>query len=192
LNDTIYIFHGLKTDENLLVNLLNGKTLETASLVFETDKIVKSTSGASIEDFITEFDNLIKRVDKEIIDEIKKEKPAAPSRSEDEDLHGRNSRRFMPYANPDPPSRDFRLIDPLRDIGRGDLNPLGVGGGMIFDPTRDFNNPLRIPGRFPPGHPPGARFDPINPLGGGGRLNPDPDHFRPPGPPPDGYDDMFM
>lgn len=31
-----------------------------------------------------------------------------------------------------------RIIDPLRDIGRGDLDPLGRGGGgMIFNP---FNN----------------------------------------------------
>lgn len=52
----------------------------------------------------------------------------------------------------------FRRLDPLRDIGRGDLDPLGRGGGgMIFDP---FNrNPdgilpigpdLRpLPGKFP-------------------------------------------
>lgn len=33
-----------------------------------------------------------------------------------------------------------RLIDPLRDIGRGDLDPLGRGGGgMLFNPP--FNNP---------------------------------------------------
>lgn len=150
-----------------------------------------STTGATVEDFISEFDNLFSRVDKEIIEEIKKDKPSKSTRTEDEDSHSRTARRFLPYANPDPPNRDFRQpfnrFDPLRDIGRGDLNPLGGGGGMILDPIR-FNPPI---GRLPPGHPPGARFDPINPLLGG-RMDPDNDHFRPPGPPPDGYDDMFM
>lgn len=33
-----------------------------------------------------------------------------------------------------------RIIDPLRDIGRGDLDPLNRGGGgMLFNPP--FNNP---------------------------------------------------
>lgn len=97
----------------------------------------------------------------------------------------RSSRRFTPYADPNP-SRDFRIIDPLRDIGRGDLDPFGQGGGMLFDPRR--------PGLMNPhprlGIPPGARFDPPNPFPG--RMDPDNDHYRPPGPPPDGYDDMFM
>lgn len=44
------------------------------------------------------------------------------------------------------------MIDPLRDIGRGDLDPLGRGGGgMLFNPP--FNNPNimqpRGPGRNP-------------------------------------------
>lgn len=37
--------------------------------------------------------------------------------------------------------------------------------------------------------PPGARYDPPNPLR---RLGPDNDHLPPPGMPPPGYDDMFM
>lgn len=33
-----------------------------------------------------------------------------------------------------------RIIDPLREIGRGDLDPLGRGGGgMLFNPP--FNSP---------------------------------------------------
>lgn len=90
----------------------------------------------------------------------------------------------------------FRLFhsidDPLRNIGRGDLDPLGRGGGgMLFNPP---GMPFRpeIPGR--PGHPlpgviPGARFDPFGPIDPGriGRSGPDPDHLPPPG-----YDDMFM
>lgn len=45
----------------------------------------------------------------------------------------------------------FRIIDPLRDIGRGDLDPLGRGGGgMIFNPFNN-NNPLQMPPRGPDG-----------------------------------------
>ncbi len=59
---------------------------------------------------------------------------------------------------------------PPVNIGRGDLDPfyfdpLGGGGGMIFDPFRagGLSRP-RIPTDLPPGAvPPGARFDPFQP-----------------------------
>ena len=55
---------------------------------------------------------------------------------------------------------------------------------LIVGPLNPGYNPLGVPNN--PGRPfPGARFDPVNPLG---RLNPDNDEF----PPPPGYDDMFM
>lgn len=87
-----------------------------------------------------------------------------------------------------------RDVDPLRDIGRGDLDPLGRGGGgMLFNPPgMPFRpgmprDPLR-PGGMP-GVIPGARFDPFGPIDPNrhGRMGPDPDHLPPPG-----YDDMFM
>lgn len=58
---------------------------------------------------------------------------------------------------------------------------------MLFNPP--FNpDPLRLPGIIP-----GARFDPFGPEPGMfPRPGPDPDHLRPPGNPPPGYDDMFM
>lgn len=79
---------------------------------------------------------------------------------------------------------------PPNDVGRGDLDPLGRGGGgMLYNPP-DLNN---IMPRFPNlARPPGARFDPFgppdaDPLRAGRRPNSN-DHFRP----PDYYDDMFM
>lgn len=43
---------------------------------------------------------------------------------------------------------DCRVIDPLRDIGRGDLDPLGRGGGgMLFNPP--FNHPNILQPRGP-------------------------------------------
>ena len=114
------------------------------------------------------------------------------------------------------PTRGFKIPDvdgdPIRDLGRADLDPfgggiglggIGSGGGMLMDP-RGFRRP-----QLPQGIVPGARFDPIGPPGGlggfggnrgargGGGLGgpprlpfgfPDPDHERAPG----GYEDMFM
>lgn len=103
--------------------------------------------------------------------------------------------------------RDPRSNDPLRDLGRADLDPFsgGIGGGMIFDPLRAERRgrggtPFGPDGRpLPHGSvPPGARFDPFAPPGAGGipgrgrggrgrGFGPDPDHHAPPG-----WDDMFM
>lgn len=81
----------------------------------------------------------------------------------------------------------LRVLDPLRDIGRGDLDPFGRGGGMLFNPPGMPFQPS-FPGNLPPaGIVPGARFDPFSPPQSGGRPNPNNDHFRPPG-----FDDMFM
>lgn len=101
--------------------------------------------------------------------------------------------------------REPRAVDPLRDLGRSDLDPFsgGVGGGMLFDPLRVGRGggpaaPFGPDGRpLPRGAvPPGARFDPFTPFGQGGAppgrgrgrgFGPDPDHDPPPG-----WDDMFM
>lgn len=76
-------------------------------------------------------------------------------------------------------------------VGRGDLDPLGRGGGgMLFNPPRGgFELPPDGPAI---GRPPGARFDPFRPPGADPlRAERRPnrgDHFHPPG----YYDDMFM
>lgn len=81
----------------------------------------------------------------------------------------------------------------MRNVGRGDLDPFGRGGGMLFNPPGRFEPGLPgMPGRpgFPhPGIVPGARFDPFGPPDPDriGRAGPNPDHLPPPG-----YDDMFM
>lgn len=90
------------------------------------------------------------------------------------------SRPTHPPANYPPLSHP----DPLRNIGRGDLDPFGRGGGMIFNPAMGPRVPIPDPD-FQARIPPGARFDPIFPNN---RHDPNPDHMRP----PDGYDDMFM
>lgn len=100
--------------------------------------------------------------------------------------------------NPHPSAFPRPILDPylefgaLHNVGRGDLDPFGRGGGMLFNPpdlhTMPNLGPFGPGGRRPLGVPPGARFDPIGPPGPNNRMGPDHDHFRPPG----GYDDMFM
>ncbi|CAO1407322.1 unnamed protein product [Diamesa serratosioi] len=191
LRKQIYILFGIVSDDLLLVNLLDAKTFKTTNLAFEVNKIVKSKTGSTFEDFIDSANNkiVIARMNKEIVTPILETSDATKSEST-------NPEPSRPVSNPShqlPPLRrnnnneDYRHIDPLRVIGRGDLNPFGGGGGMIFRPELPFG-----PGGFMPmgapnqGRPfPGARFDPPNPLG---RLNPDNDELQP----PPGYDDMFM
>lgn len=73
----------------------------------------------------------------------------------------------------------FGSLDPYRG-GGGDFPPPFPGGGGVGGGGR------------PPGIPPGARFDPygppINPRGG----IPDHNELQPPGPPPGGYNNMFL
>jgi len=188
INKQIFILFAIVTDDSLLINLLDGKTLNTASLVLDVQQIVKSTTGATFDDFVNDSEVLIKRINDEVIQPIlKKPEEKKSGESSSPLLVQQPHRPVIPHyyeENRDP----FFVRDPLRDIGRGDLDPWGRGGGMIFRPDMPLRpggiGPLR-----PPGVPPGARFDPPNPHG---RFNPDPDHFQPPGNLPPGYDDMFM
>lgn len=145
-------------------------------------------NGAGIDDYVKDVKVLMEQVDKEIIKSVvnPEKKVAAPVRepetSAPDPLMIGQPRLGRPYPY-DP------YADPLRDIGRGDLDPFGRGGGSIFQP----NYPHMPGGNMPfPGRIPGARYDPVNPFPPRNPNNPDPDHFRPPGPRPDGYDDMFM
>ncbi|CRK99484.1 CLUMA_CG012803, isoform A [Clunio marinus] len=193
LDKNIYLLYANSTSDSLVVNLIDAKTLQSSSLAFDVNAIVKSTTGRTIDDFVSSSEDLIKRIGDEIVKPIfkKDEKKAKTSEeSTSNPLLVRPPQRppMIPsfYDSRRDPLNPF--IDPLRDIGRGDLDPLGRGGGMLFQSNPSRYHPGRL-GGLPPdpgvlGIPPGARYDPPNPLG---RLNPDNDHLPPPG-----YDDMFM
>ncbi|KAG5680869.1 hypothetical protein PVAND_010350 [Polypedilum vanderplanki] len=185
LDKNIFILYGIVSDETIIINLLDGKTLKTASLVLNPKEVIKAKSGIAIEDFVNDSNAVIEKITDQLV------KPLISSETAKSATPGPSTNRdplLIRRVNPPPHSGivDPRTIDPLRDIGRGDLDPFGRGGGMLFQPDfrHEFgprnpinpNAPLRIP--------PGARYDPPNPFG---RLDPDNDHIRPPG-----YDDMFM
>lgn len=158
--------------------------MQATNLTFDISKVVKSKTGETLEDFINDSQTIIDRLDKDLIKPLLKEKVIQPETST-QPLPDLRARPLNPHGGYD--ARFHPVFDPLRDVGRGDLDPFGSGGGMLFRPPI-FGGIGGIGPMRPPGHPPGARFDPINPLNPLRRGEPEPDHFRP----PPGYDDMFM
>lgn len=126
----------------------------------ETDQIVKAVKGVTLDDFVTDSETLFKRIKEEIVDpvfkkaEVKKDEPTRSVRV-DNPLLVRPGR----HRTDDDGILYPIMPDDLRDIGRGDLDPFGRGGGMIFQPA-PFGpggiRPLggfhpRVPGGLPPG-----------------------------------------
>lgn len=188
LDKTIYILFGIVSEKSLVIAFLDTKTLNTTSITIDTEKIVKCKTGSSVDDYINDSEEIINNITCEIVQPMIQSCPST-SRGSQEPKKQRTTPRIeptIPYSDTPRPARSLidTTYDPLRNIGRGDLDPFGRGGGMIFQPDLPFRpgglNPLP-----PLGVPPGARYDPTGPLG---NIEPNPDHMRP----PPGYDDMFM
>lgn len=99
----------------------------------------------TLNDFVIDSESLIKRIDEDIVNPIfKKPKPV------DEPVSEASSNPLLVRPPINPPRYDDRrpyfVEDPLRNIGRGDLDPFGRGGGMIYQPF----NPLRPDQGFGP------------------------------------------
>lgn len=127
-NKEISILHGIVSDETLIVTLLDAKTLKTNTVVLKTKEIVKSVVGTTLDDFIPRPEKVIEEISKSIIN-VKSNQPSTST----------DRPRISDPLRVEPPSRGYGrepygIYDPLRDIGRGDLDPLGRGGGMLFRP----------------------------------------------------------
>ena len=207
-NKKLYILHGIKSDEDLLINLLKVDDQHVSSAQFPINQIVNNLHGP-LESLISSYQSVINIIQKELID------PVLPNNTAEGSTQTtsvwREPRRTDSYSTPDPlrvgpggsrPSSVPGLRDPGADplnVGSADLNPFARGGGgMIYDPFPPLRNPvnprrpaLGVPGRLPQGAvPPHARFDPFGPPDieqPRPRQDPDNDHLPPPG-----YDDMFM
>lgn len=192
----LYILHGVDTGGLLVVNLVQVKSLSASNVTFQIDETVKSLKGP-ITTLIPEVATALDRVRKELlvpVFESNKKDGETQTKKELEKVERVDVRPSNPLLiGGGVPGGRFGS-DPLGvgNVGRGDLDPFGRGGGMLFQPPGGFNPlaDLRRPGGS--GIVPGARFDPFGPTVG---TNPRP--FRQPGPdpdhlPPPGYDDMFM
>lgn len=169
--------------------------LTISNAAFSIDDTVMELKGPLVE-IMPDIQDILERLRKELLEPIQSNPPRT---IETQTTENRPATEPIP-SNPlfYPPQGRFPLNDrpdlmadpmnPLRDIGRGDLDPFGRGGGMLFNP------PMNPPGPLGPfagprvNIPPGARFDPFGPPGPNNRTGPDNDHFRPPG----GFDSMFM
>ncbi|XP_055627283.1 proteasome inhibitor PI31 subunit [Toxorhynchites rutilus septentrionalis] len=189
-NDQLYILHGTDSRGTMIVNLLKVKTLDVSNITLNIEDTVKQLKG-SITSLIPEASTVLSRIRdcllKPVIDGNQKDGEAQTETETQRPVRSDDPVNPLQIGRP-------RLPDPLGvgNVGRGDLDPLGRGGGMIFEPPGGFNPlaDLRRPG--PRGPIPGARFDPFSPpVGSNPRFyrvpDPDPDHMPPPG-----YDDMFM
>jgi len=189
-----YILKCIIVEKQLLITLLRVKDEKVLNLTLNQDIQIHNNFTNYKEAFLNR-PSLEKLVEKDLIEPLVEKK--------------------VPIAKEQPPLPEVSFEDPLiasrfnpersdqffPDIGRGDLDPFGRGGGMLMDPRHTRRPPVN-PSYLPPGAvPPGARFDPFGPeppqqfppgrfgppRPRGGFGEPNPDHLPPPG-----SDDMFM
>ncbi|KAG9430774.1 proteasome inhibitor PI31 subunit isoform X1 [Apis mellifera carnica] len=199
-NGKLFIFHGIKSDEDLLVNLLKIHDQKVSTIQFPINQTINDLHG-TLEVIIPSYQNIINIIQTDIIDTLIPSNTTENSTQTiyntpgDDSLRG-DPLRVLPQSSF--ASSQWRPAADPTNIGAADLNPLGRGGGMIFDPFSSQRNPidpyrpaLGVPGRLPSGAvPPFARFDPFGPPDldrPRPRRDPDNDHLPPPG-----YNDMFM
>lgn len=197
-NGNLYNLIGATTEGTLVINLLDIKTKNVSNIAFATKETVLSLCGG-IRMMVPQINEILDRFQRELIDPVFPGNRKAVTTQTHCLQTSENRQRIFPRNFSSDTTGINRTsgqpsgFDPLRDVGRGDLNPLGrgSGGGMIFSPPslNPFAGNLG-PNSFPDNRniPPGARFDPFTPPDGTGRINPNATHFRPP---PD-FDDMYM
>lgn len=196
-NGKLYLLIATLIEGNVIINM-NRICDNHASGTCINTNVVQVRTG-SLDKIIPTYDEVIKKTQTELINPMFENVPSkdtctqTPAQTQDTTnplLEPRRSNIYVPQRQPSLPS----FGNPF-GVGRSDLDPFAPpGGGMLFQPP-GFGSQLPGPPidpMLPPGSvPPGARYDPIRPLGGGPRItnprNPDHDHLPPPG-----YNDMFM
>jgi proteasome inhibitor subunit 1 (PI31) len=141
VNKDIYILHGIVSGETLLVNILEGKTLKTATVVLKTKEIVKSKTGVTFNDYVSDSQPVIDQISKDIIKPILAQPPSAEDNPQSRSTSV-DPLMIGPPRIPGPPMYYDPRRDPFGDpfggglggVGRGDLDPFGRGGGSIFRP----------------------------------------------------------
>ena len=151
LNKNIYILYGIVSDDTLIVNLLDAKTLKTVGLVFKAKEVIKSLVGMTLDDYVHNSQTIINKMNDDIVKPILDQNPERRTGSTSRAPRNDDPLLVRPVVPPMYQDRRFDpLRDPLRDIGRGDLDPFGRGGGSIFQPEfrPEFGpvNPFRPPG----------------------------------------------
>jgi proteasome inhibitor subunit 1 (PI31) len=146
LNKQVFILYGIVSDDTIIINLLDCKTLKTLGMVLKTKEVVKSQNGTTLDDYVNDskkiIDNMTSEIVKPLLNQEAKDESSTNSNNQrnTDPLLVRPPRPGVPYAV-DPVAGAVpyfpRNLDPIRDVGRADLNPFGGGGGMLFQP--DFH-----------------------------------------------------
>uniref|UniRef100_A0A182JA66 Proteasome inhibitor PI31 subunit n=1 Tax=Anopheles atroparvus TaxID=41427 RepID=A0A182JA66_ANOAO len=181
IGNELYILHGTVSNDTMILNLLQVKTLKVSNAAFDLNTTIRAVTGDSVETLITDIDKQVLRLRNELKNPIME--GASPSAGTQTDRPEAES--SLPRNNP--LRAEQRINDPMqRFVGRGDLDPLGrLGGGMLMENPRNAFPNLGNLGGLPQPRP---RFDPFGPnVNRLNRPGPDNDHLPPPG-----YDDMFM
>ncbi|KAI4497216.1 hypothetical protein M0802_007700 [Mischocyttarus mexicanus] len=201
-NGKLFLLYGIKSEEEMLINLLRAEDESITNIDFPLTQIVNELHGP-LEVMVPTYQAFLYKLNKELIgplnpDNCKETSTQTQTPNYDRVLRELDS-SFDPPRNP---SRSWVPEGDPRRVGGSDLDPFGRSGsgGMLFDPFRVGvrTDPrgmggLGVPGRLPHGAvPPGARFDPFGPPDINPPLlrrpqNPGNDEFPPPG-----YNDMFM
>lgn len=164
----LYILHGIKSDEDLLLNLLRTQDQGVSNIQFQINQTVTGLHGP-LESLIPSYQSVAQVIQTDLLKLHISEDATNKSTQTSTETRDRS-----PIGIPTRPGQLSQLLrEPSAgNIGQRDLDPLArEGGGMIFDPFtpgRNRINPSRpgigIPGRLPPGAvPPYARFDPFGP-----------------------------
>ncbi|KAH0949441.1 hypothetical protein HN011_000292 [Eciton burchellii] len=203
-NKELYILLGVRSNMDLLLNLVNYKDNNISNTMFPIEETVSALHGSLIV-MIPSYEMILQNIQKDFLMLLFPKNIKEVETQTTNLIKERDSMRAATLPNlrnsPERNSQHIREFSPERDptrVGVRDLNPFAQGGGMIFDPFAERQpygrvpSALGVPGRLPPGAvPPGARFSPFGP--------PDVDPIRrfPHRPgndhlPPPGYNDMFM
>lgn len=151
-NGQLYILHGIDSEGTMIVNLLQVKTLNVSNTTFQIEDTVKALKGSMLS-MVPEAAAVLDRVRKELLVPVfKSNKKDGETQTKKEPE--KNDRVDVRPSNPLLVGPRFGPVamgsDPLGvgNVGRGDLDPFGRGGGMIFEPPGGFNPlaNLRRPG----------------------------------------------
>jgi len=158
-NNSLYILKGVKTEADIVLNLLRVSDLSVSIIHFRVEDVVQNLKG-DIAALVPNYRNVIRTIQKELLEPVvtgtNKEattQTTQPARPTDSDV--RDPLRIGQPRRGIGAGFDHNW-DPNRDplaIGRSDLDPFYRGGGMLFSPfgrrgrTQDLGG--GIPGGIP-------------------------------------------
>ncbi|KAL6425235.1 hypothetical protein ACFW04_009465 [Cataglyphis niger] len=159
-DEKLYILLGIKSDMDLLLNLVRHHDDSISNIQFSIEETVISYSGL-LETMIPSYYTILHNIQKDFIGAIysgNTKEVATQTNSSNlysfylESTENQTRRDFDPVGGVEQPIYRAPEYDPAR-VGVRDLNPFGQGGGMIFNPfpyRPARRTSLGVPGRLPP------------------------------------------